>query len=72
MKAPFNRLFFGNRERGVQVQVRWAEHEGGGATWIPTANLGPLMAEGAVLGPVEYDRPDLYFKTNSNRPDLFS
>ena len=67
MKAPFNHVFFGHvgQPKGARVQVRWMPHEGGGVTWIPTYDLKRLMDEGAVEGPVLFDRPDLFF--NSRR-----
>jgi len=72
VRAPFNYVYFGNRLRGVQVQVRWAESEGGGVTWVPTYKCRPapgtggcLLYEGALVTPVRYDRPDLFFNSKN-------
>jgi hypothetical protein len=70
--APFNYVFFGNRARGVQVQVRWTPEDGGGVTWVPTAlcepipgSGGALRYDGCVVTPVRYDRPDLFFNSRN-------
>ena len=69
-RAPFNYVYFGNRQRGVQVQVRWSPAGGGGVTWVSTAECAPIpgagpamMYRGHVVTPVRYDRPDLFFNS---------